>query len=79
MNILSMLKKLWPLLKPRVVAVLATQIKALAARTHVTLSDTEALEIAVLVVRLLEDLIDRDDAADPLVAQAAKLLSAKPA
>jgi len=75
MKELALLRALWPILRLRVVALIAARLKTFAARGHVTLTDDEAIQIATLIVGLVEELIDRDD--DPLVAKAAAVLEAK--
>jgi len=58
----TLIRRLWPLVKPRVTALIAAQLIRLAARGHVTLGQDEAIALAVLIVAQVEDLLVQDDA-----------------
>jgi hypothetical protein len=68
----SLLKKLWPILKVRVVVLLADYVQTYAAKVGATLDDDDAAAIAAAAVNLIEQLLDRvDDPKKVTVAQRA--------
>lgn len=70
----TLIRRLWPLLKPRVTALVAAQLITLAARGQVTLSKEESVALAALIVTQIETLLDQDDA-DPALTKAVAALS----
>ena len=71
MNVESILRDLWPIVKPRAAAALARGLQALAAKWHGVLSDADALNLAVMVTNLLEELLTDPPVEDAALVQAA--------